>query len=53
VLVAGWTHTADPRLRLGLATWGRALDASGHVVFAEKPDELARLIRDFLVGDAG
>jgi hypothetical protein len=37
VLVAGWTHSEEPRLRLGLETWGRVMDADPELSAAQRP----------------
>jgi pimeloyl-ACP methyl ester carboxylesterase len=37
VLVAGWTHSADARLRLGLETWARVLDIDPELASAQAP----------------
>lgn len=37
VLVAGWSDTSDPRLRLGLETWGRVLDTDPDLATATAP----------------
>lgn len=37
VLVAGFSHTADPRLRLGLETWIRVMDADQDLATATAP----------------
>jgi pimeloyl-ACP methyl ester carboxylesterase len=37
VLVAGWTHSADARLRLGLQTWARVLDLDPELASAQGP----------------
>jgi pimeloyl-ACP methyl ester carboxylesterase len=48
VLVAGWTHTADPRLRLGLTTWRRLLDGDPTLASAVGP--LLAFSPEFLSG---
>jgi pimeloyl-ACP methyl ester carboxylesterase len=37
VLIAGWTHSADPRLRLGLQTWGEVMDTAPELASAVAP----------------
>ncbi|WBB58488.1 alpha/beta hydrolase [Streptomyces sp. WMMC500] len=37
VLIAGWTHSEDPRLRLGLETWGEVMAASPELTSAVVP----------------
>ncbi|MEV1178780.1 alpha/beta hydrolase [Nonomuraea sp. NPDC049784] len=37
VLIAGWTHSEDPRLRLGLQTWGEAMDTRPELASAVAP----------------
>jgi pimeloyl-ACP methyl ester carboxylesterase len=37
VLVAGWSHVADPRLRLGLGTWGEVVDTVPDLASAYGP----------------
>ncbi len=37
VLIAGWTHSNDPRLRLGLQTWADAIDTAPELATAVAP----------------
>lgn len=37
VLIAGWTHSEDPRLRLGLQTWADAMDVAPELASAVAP----------------
>lgn len=48
VLVAGWTHSEDARLRLGLETWARAMDVDPELASAQGP--LAAFSPAFLSG---
>ncbi|WP_024802872.1 alpha/beta fold hydrolase [Nocardia sp. BMG51109] len=53
VLVAGWAHSGDARLRLGLQTWARAIDTDPELATAQGP--LMAFSPGFLsgLGDAG
>jgi pimeloyl-ACP methyl ester carboxylesterase len=37
VLVAGWTHSDDPRLRLGMEFWGRLMDVDPELASVHGP----------------
>jgi len=37
VLIAGWTHSEDPRLRLGLRVWGEVMDTAPDLASAVAP----------------
>jgi pimeloyl-ACP methyl ester carboxylesterase len=37
VVIAGWTHVEDPRLRLGLQTWGDVMDTAPELTTAVAP----------------